>query len=256
MKCEKLRFAKLSYNLFVTTVKAAGISVSVKNKGELMNQQIKNYIDDLFVDAPNTKKMQELKEELYSNVQSRYEDILSGGASEEEAYHTAIAGIGDVSSLFHQTEQTSDSEKAAQSRKHSAMGTAVAVMMYILCIPANLLVEKYTHDDTLGTVTMFAFAAIATGLLIFINMNRPQYKKNDDTIIEEFKEWNTNSQNNKAVRNSVHGIIWLLIVLVYLAYSFLTFNWHFSWIIFIAGGLLSEIVSLIFNLKSNQKNKD
>ena len=219
-----------------------------------MNQQIKNYIDNLFSDAPDTKRMHELKEELYSNVQSRYEDILAGGASEDEAYHTAVAGIGDVSSLFHQTEQTAENrEESIRDRKRSALITAIAVVMYILCIPANLLVEKYTRDDTFATTAMFALVAAATGLLIFNYMTRPKYVKKDDTIVEEFKEWNSNSQNAKAIRSSVQGIVWLLIIMIYLAYSFFSRNWHFSWIIFIAGALISEIVSLLFKMKDTDR---
>jgi hypothetical protein len=46
---------------------------------------------------------------------------------------------------------------------------------------------------------LFVFIAAATGLLIYNGVTREKYVKEDDTMVEEFKEWNRNSkQKNKA----------------------------------------------------------
>lgn len=69
-----------------------------------MNERIKAHIEGLFQSAPRTKKIIELKEEIMSNCNCKYEDLIAGGATSDEAFKTVIAGIGDVSELISQLE--------------------------------------------------------------------------------------------------------------------------------------------------------
>ena len=70
-----------------------------------MIQQIRIYVNELFADAPQTKKAAELKEEVCSNLIDKYVDLTGRGMSEEEAYKAAIASIGDIDELFKMLEQ-------------------------------------------------------------------------------------------------------------------------------------------------------
>jgi len=96
---------------------------------------------------------------------------------------------------------------------------------------------------------MFVLVAVATGLLIYNGMNRPKYVKEDETIVEEFKQWKSDTSEKKRLKNSISAVLWPLIVVLYLAFSFYFGAWAFSWIIFIIGIFIEGVIKLIFEIK-------
>lgn len=49
---------------------------------------------------------------------------------------------------------------------------------------------------------------------------------------------------------AVNGAVWALTLTAYFVISFLTGAWYISWLIFIIGGAVSNIVKAVFDLKS------
>ena len=208
-----------------------------------MNEKLRHYIDDLFTNAPSTVRAVELKEEMYQNLTDKYNDLIAEGKSEESAFNIAIASIGDVDSLISglSGEKNVISEK---SRKRSALLTAIAISLYILCpVPVILL------QNEMGVMVLFLFIAAATAMLIYNGVTRERYVKADDTMVEEFKEWKQNSkQKNKAV-DAIIGSFWLIAVCVYIVVSFMTGAWHITWIIFLIAAAIASMIRGIFMLK-------
>ncbi len=64
------------------------------------------------------------------------------------------------------------------------------------------------------------------------------------SIWEGYEKLTSEGKMNKKIEkeNSIIGYYWSLVVLVYLLYSFITKNWRFSWLIFLAGALLQPLV--------------
>ena len=65
-----------------------------------MTERIKAHVDGLFKDAPRTKRVVDLQEELLSGCLDKYTDLTASGSSPEDAYNAVIAGIGDVDELI------------------------------------------------------------------------------------------------------------------------------------------------------------
>jgi len=65
-----------------------------------MYEKLQKRVDDLFKNAPDTKRAEELKEELMANLIDRYNDLTGSGKSEDEAIDITIEGIGDVNELI------------------------------------------------------------------------------------------------------------------------------------------------------------
>ncbi|MFA6941566.1 MAG: DUF4097 family beta strand repeat-containing protein [Clostridiaceae bacterium] len=65
-----------------------------------MYEKLQKRVDDLFKNAPDTKRAEELKEELMANLIDRYNDLTESGKSEDEAIDITIEGIGDVNELI------------------------------------------------------------------------------------------------------------------------------------------------------------
>ncbi|MEN6596103.1 MAG: permease prefix domain 1-containing protein [Clostridiaceae bacterium] len=209
-----------------------------------MNEKLRNYIDSLFEHAPKTVRAVELKEEMLQNLTDKYNDLIAQGKGEEAAFNIAVASIGDVDSLIAGLSGNTQSAEDVQSRKRSALTTAIAVALYITSpVPVLIL------DNTVGIVLLFVFVALATGLLIYNGVTREKYVKADDTMVEEFKEWKQNNRHKDQAANAVTGSLWLIAVCVYMLVSFATGAWHITWIIFLITAAISSIIKGIFLLK-------
>ncbi|UOO38447.1 hypothetical protein IZU99_04125 [Oscillospiraceae bacterium CM] len=216
-----------------------------------MEDKIRRYIDGLFQNTAPTRKAVELKEEMIQNLTEKYNDLLSEGKTPEAAYNIAIAGIGDISGLMKDLERdTVNPEDQNAQRQKTAMFTAIAVMLYILSVvPLIVLSVVAPSLYLIGLVVMFLLIAGATGLLVFSHMSKPKYIKEEDTVVEEFRQWQSDTRDKKALRDAVSGAVWSLIVALYFIISFLTGAWYITWVIFIIGGAVQSLLNVGFMMK-------
>ena len=80
-----------------------------------MYDKLREYIENLFKDAPNTLKTVELKEEMLQNLYEKYNDLLAEGRSEQAAFNIAVAGVGDVGDLIATLNTDAQPAPAAQT---------------------------------------------------------------------------------------------------------------------------------------------
>ena len=59
----------------------------------------------MFENAPQTNRPRELKEELLANLMDKYNDLISSGKREEEAFNITISGIGDIDELVRELKE-------------------------------------------------------------------------------------------------------------------------------------------------------
>lgn len=216
-----------------------------------MEENIRRYVEGLFEGTTPSRKAVELKEEMIQNLTEKYRDLLGEGKTPEAAYNIAIAGIGDVSGLIRDLRNESlDPDKIDAQRQKTAMLTAVAVMLYILSvIPVIILGVVAPNIAVVGVVLMFLFIAAATGLLIYNHMSKPRYVKMEDTMVEDFRQWQSDSKDKKSLRSAVSSAVWSLIVALYFIISFITGAWYITWVIFIIGGAVQSILNIAFAVK-------
>lgn len=216
-----------------------------------MEENIRRYVESLFEGTAASRKAVELKEEMIQNLTEKYRDLLSEGKTPEAAYNIAIAGIGDVSGLIRDLRNDAlDPERIEAQRQKTAMLTAVAVMLYILSVvPVIILGVVAPSAAVIGVVLMFLIIAAATGLLIYNHMSKPKYVKMEDTMVEEFRQWQSDNKDIKSLRSSISGAVWSLIVALYFIISFITGAWYITWVIFIIGGAVQSILNIAFAVK-------
>jgi hypothetical protein len=214
----------------------------------MMIHKLRNYIDELFLDAPPTKKTVEVKEEILQNLIDKYNDLLSEGKSEEAAYNIAVASVGDMSSLIEELKGTGgygapQDEERRRERKRSALMTSIAVSLYILCIIPPIFADEK------GLIVMLLMIAGATGLLIYNNMTKDPYLKREESIAEEFQEWRAQSADQHQLFKAVSSALWAVTVAIYMLISFWTHAWHITWIIFLIAAAANSILKAVFDLK-------
>jgi len=214
-----------------------------------MEGKIRNYVEGLFADAPQTKKVYELKEEMIQNLLEKYQDLLAQGMPEDAAYNIAISGIGDVDDLIRSLEGTSyEAGEERQQRSRSAALTAIGVITIILSVVPVILLEGLGLEK-IGVCLMLVMVAAGVGLLIYASKTKPQYIKKEDTLVEDFKAWQSDQGQKKSLLRSISSALWTLTVALYFLISFYTSAWHSTWVIFLIAAAAEQLLKACFDLK-------
>jgi uncharacterized membrane protein len=220
-----------------------------------MIAKIRSYIERAFADAPRTKKSTELQEELISNMIEKFNDQLKLGKTEEEAYTAVIAGLGDIGELVDGLrERQVLSQPTAEERKKSALLIAIAVGLFILSPVVLIIFAAGLSLPIVGLSLMLVLVAVATGLLIYNGASKPAYAKEEETLVEEFKEWKTGRSRQKSIIDSFSAGFSLIVVAIYLIVSFSYGAWAYSWIIFIVAAAIRNIAMAVVRMREDKKN--
>lgn len=211
-----------------------------------MNGRIVSFVEAAFENAPRTVHAKELKEELLTNMNEKYNDLLAAGQSEEDAYIAVINGMGDVQELINglAKEDVLMYENIQKQRQKSALLVSISVGMYIFAVIVAIIVNEFTRSSFLAPVIFLIIAAAATCILVYNALSKPRYIKVRDTVVEDFKEWNTNNKRTKSLKTSLISLMWTIITVVYFIISFWIGNWSVSWIIFLIGAVLTQIINI------------
>lgn len=143
-----------------------------------MREQLIEYIDRLFSGAALNMRNAEIKEEILQNTLEHYDDLLSEGKSEQEAYDTVIQGIGDVrplvepsgSAAYSGAAPASEPQPSAQasSAGETHSGLRVATGSIWLLTTAFYFVLSFATGAWHLTWILFLIAGAATGLVCAI----------------------------------------------------------------------------------------
>lgn len=213
----------------------------------MMEEKLRRYVDGLFKDVPQTKSMVELKEEMIQNLSEKYRDLIQVGKSEEMAYNIAIAGIGDISSLIYDMDVTKKELSDAGKQKSAAL-TSIAVMAFIFSL-IPIMVSLQVGNIFIGLAFFLTMIMLATGLLIYNNLTKQKFYRTEETMVAEFKEWQTNKSNSKMLRTSLSFALWSILIALYFIISFSTFAWNITWIMFLIGIAIEALINIFFIFK-------
>ena len=122
-------------------------------------------------------------------------------------------------------------------------------MLFILSPMALIVSAEVFHQEILGLSMMFMFIAIGTGILIYTQASKPKYLKEEETMVEEFKEWKSKKNRDKGLFEALGSAYWLIVVAIYLYVSFTYFNWHYSWIIFLIASAIFNILKAVVDMR-------
>ncbi len=218
-----------------------------------MQEKIKQHLDELFADAPKTRKAMELKEEMTRNTIDKYQDLISEGYQEDAAYQNVIGSIGDVTELFGDLEEKNLLTLSEADRRKKALLTAIAVGLYIFAgvvlFGTTLLADYYAINNTLALVLAGLVCIPPTCMLVYASYMYPDYTKREESLVEQYKESRYSGNREKAVMTSISSIIWLLTLALYFLISFTSGGWHVTWVIFLIGGCIQAIVTLVYSLR-------
>lgn len=231
-----------------------------------MKEKIRQHFNQIFADAPKTRKALDLKQEMIQNAMDKYDDMVADGYSEEDAYTNVVESIGDVSELFPEMEERNLLTLPEKDRRKRAVLMAVAVGMYIfagvvffgfgLFGSMRYNYNYYFDFANLGLVIALLICIPPTIMLVYAANMYPDYMKKDQTdMVEKYKEVRHNSNKEKAVRRSIYSIIWTLALVLYFIISFSTYEWQITWLIFPCALCVQSIVRLLFSLREDENHR-
>lgn len=114
-----------------------------------------------------------------------------------------------------------------------AIAITVGVVMCIVGLVAGAIIDQYKLGDGFIGLGFFGFVAIGVYLFIYYGIQSDYYMPDKPT-------------SNESLVEKISGVIMLVATIIFLVCGFLWGNWHPGWIVFVVGGILCGIVSVIF----------
>ncbi len=67
-----------------------------------MENKLKDYLDSIFGPYSENQQVKEIKEELYTDLSEKLEELRKNGFDEEKAFNLAVKSIGDINELIEE----------------------------------------------------------------------------------------------------------------------------------------------------------
>lgn len=170
-------------------------------------ETIKNYLDNLFASLPKTARVTELKSNILSNMEEKYNELKKQGKSENEAIGIVISEFGNIDELISelgisQDRETKSQPVVTQDEVESyltvkrvmgiqvGLGVFLCIMAPALLILISTLVGKGILFSSLsgnaanapGLIALFLLITAAVGIFIYSGMNFERYKFMEDGV--------------------------------------------------------------------------
>ena len=149
-------------------------------------QAIRNYLETMFMNLPNTPEVLRAKEELWQMMEDKYTELKNEGKSENEAVGTVISEFGNLDELaeelgIHQfmelpevvaeqprrTITMEDAKQFLHDKARQAFQVAFGVLLCIVS-PVGIIVSEAVHiNELFGLVALFLCIAVAVGMFVF-----------------------------------------------------------------------------------------
>ena len=164
-------------------------------------ETIKNYLDNMFAGLPKTTKVIDLKGNILSNMEEKYNELKRQGKSENEAIGIVISEFGNIDELVNELGIRKDNPSASLPlvtneevenylfmKKTLGKRMGFGVFLFILGpallvlissllkngIIANDLTSK--TNDIPGVIIMLVIITIAVGIFIYTGMSFERYQ--------------------------------------------------------------------------------
>ena len=130
------------------------------------------------------------------------------------------------------------------------------ILAICICIlsPVPLIVSAFFGNDFLCVlmlaVTMIV-AGIGASIFIVVGVQNASMQK-----LLQKGDYTPKEKARSTVAESVGGAYWGIVVAIYLVWSFLSGDWHLTWLAFLVGGVLFPVVVAVCNALTDKKNKE
>jgi hypothetical protein len=165
-------------------------------------ETIRDYLDTMFLNLPNTSEVQKARSELWQMMEDKYTELKNEGKSENEAVGTVISEFGNleelsedlgIQSFVSPTSNTGfkiltldEAKQYLKDRSHQAYFIALGVFCCIFSVAGPILADGIQTKDSYGISFMMILIAIAVGLFVYpaIKMRSWNYTQNESCTMD------------------------------------------------------------------------
>ena len=136
--------------------------------------------------------------------------------------------------------------------------SSVGVLLCILCFIPAVIFDGFggCFMDELGGVMLFVFVGAGVFLMVFAKSMKRAYL-NLLNINEKIEFYEIGKGDNKMIENKNVKVIlsayWSVVTCIYLCVSFLTFQWHITWLIWPVAAAIHTIIKAIYAVEPSEK---
>ena len=127
---------------------------------------IKDYIEELFGDIPDSVEKENIKQEIMQNLEEKVQDLMKEGKTEEDAINKSIVDFGDMheirGNLIREAQQTSSKKDISRYKNHLWFSICGSVLIIGLLGFINFY---YTPDNIWIVYPIFAILWWPLGIL-------------------------------------------------------------------------------------------
>ncbi len=158
-------------------------------------ETIKNYLETMFANMPNTPEVRRAKDELLSMMEDKYNELIAEGVSENAAVGTVISEFGNLDELAEtlglekEVEQTKTREQNINRRfvtfdevkrflsyrVKCAWMRAIGVLLCITSVIYPIFFANFQQAHSYGLAGMFISIGIAVGLFVFSSVSGSEW---------------------------------------------------------------------------------
>lgn len=237
-------------------------------------QKLHAYLELLFAGAPEGHDMADYQEALYADLCDRYDELIAAGMDGAAAYNKVLSGVGTPEELFGKAEEyakktaapepppktgekTGTGQTPAHSpaesaaiRKKASLLMSLAVALYVLCPIPLVLFSLFGRDatDIVGVCLLLAMVAAGTFVTVYASSLRKEAgtQAAECTDAEKSGGEQKRRKGKSGIRRAVEGAISTLTLVVYFVLSFATGAWHITWLVFLIGVAVGNVVDAAF----------
>lgn len=132
--------------------------------------------------------------------------------------------------------------------KHNTIGTVLCIFS---ALPIIITGATYDSNDVIMAIGLsFTLAIVSIGVYQFIRVGIVWESFNK---LLQTEDYTVEKKSNAKEASPIITIYWMIVIAIFLGYSFVTNDWGRSWIIPALGGILTPAVIAITNLVSKGK---
>ncbi len=176
---------------------------------------IKNYLDNMFRNLPNTDAVRKAKAELLQMMEDKYEELIREGKTENEAIGIVISEFGNLDELAdslgigEQVNESADESKPILSidriKSYLSMINQrtllipIGIALCICCVASPIIAESLPFDLLGGVGGMFTMIAAAVVLFVLAGIKGKEYvevRKKECSLSVEGAEYVRNERSS------------------------------------------------------------
>ncbi len=134
---------------------------------------------------------------------------------------------------------------------------AANVTAACLCVfsPVPLILSAFFNENDFFLVLMVAVMLVIVSIGVFLFVVSGVRNDGMKKLIEEGNH-RVKERKKLMLKELIDGAYWTVLVAVYLIWSFLSHDWHITWIVFVIGGVINPVIQYLCDHVSDSKNKN